>query len=58
MGMGELRGIITIATMLAFAGICWWAFRSGNRRRFEEDALLPFADEWGDEKQRGEESDR
>ncbi len=49
MGMGEFRGIITVATMLAFAGVCWWAFRSGNRSRFEEDALIPFADEPRDE---------
>ncbi len=58
MGMGELRGAITIATMLAYAGICWWAFRSGNRKRFEQDAMLPFADEWGDEGHAAEESDR
>jgi len=45
MGMGELRGLITVATMLTFLGICWWAYRSGNRERFEEDARIPFADE-------------
>lgn len=45
MDMGELRGYITVATMLTFLGICWWAYRSGNRERFEEDALIPFADE-------------
>jgi cytochrome c oxidase cbb3-type subunit 4 len=45
MEMGELRGLITITTMLCFLGICWWAYRSGNRRRFEEDAMIPFADE-------------
>ncbi len=56
--MGELRGAITIATMLAFAGICWWAFRSGNRKRFEEDAMLPFADERSDEVYSAEETDR
>lgn len=45
MGMGELRGLITITTMICFVGICWWAYRAGNRSRFEEDAMLPFADE-------------
>jgi len=45
MDMGELRGIITIVTMATFLGICWWAYRPGGRKRFEEDALLPFADD-------------
>ena len=45
MDMGDLRGFITVATMLTFFGICWWAYRSGNKKRFEEDAMLPFADE-------------
>lgn len=45
MDMGTLRGVITIVTMIAFAGICWWAYRAPNRERFDEDALLPFADE-------------
>jgi cytochrome c oxidase cbb3-type subunit 4 len=45
MDMGVVRGVITIATMICFLGICWWAYRSGNRSRFEEDAMLPFADE-------------
>jgi cytochrome c oxidase cbb3-type subunit 4 len=43
--MGELRGLITVVTMLTFLGICRWAYRSGNRERFEEDARIPFADE-------------
>jgi cytochrome c oxidase cbb3-type subunit 4 len=45
MDIGELRGYITIATMGTFLGICWWAYRSGNRERFEADALIPFADD-------------
>ena len=46
MDMGELRGVSSpSARCSAFLGICWWAYRSGNRERFEEDALLPFADE-------------
>ena len=43
MDMGVVRGVITIVTMVTFLGICWWAYRSGNRQRFEEDALMPFA---------------
>jgi cytochrome c oxidase cbb3-type subunit 4 len=45
MDMGDVRGIITIVTMVTFLGICWWAYNSANRQRIEEDALLPFADE-------------
>jgi cytochrome c oxidase cbb3-type subunit 4 len=48
MDVNTFRGLITIAAMLAFFGVVWWAYRSANRRRFEEDARLPFADEAGD----------
>ncbi len=40
--MGWIRGVITIVTMATFLGICWWAYRPGNRRRFERDAQLAF----------------
>ena len=42
MDMGWLRGIIAVLTLLTFLGICWWAYRPGNRKRFEEDALMAF----------------
>lgn len=42
MEMGLLRGLIALVTMLTFLGICAWAYRPGNRRRFEDDALLVF----------------
>ena len=45
MDMGDVRAFITLATFLTYLGICWWAYRSGNRERFEEDAMLPFAGE-------------
>ncbi len=44
MDINAFRGLITIVTMATFLGICAWAYASRNRRRFEEDALLPFAD--------------
>jgi len=47
MDLGEFRGWITVITLLTFLGICWWAYRSGNRQRFEQDALLPFLDDPG-----------
>jgi cytochrome c oxidase cbb3-type subunit 4 len=48
MDVNAFRGLITIVAMAAFLGVVWWAYRSANRRRFEEDALLPFSDEADD----------
>jgi cytochrome c oxidase cbb3-type subunit 4 len=45
MGMGEIRGLITVITFVTFLAICWWAYRSANRQRFEQDALMPFLDD-------------
>ena len=54
MDVNTFRGLITIVAMLAFLGVVWWAYRSANRRRFEEDARLPFADEAGDSSASGD----
>ena len=43
--MGVVRGVIAALTMGTFLGIVWWAYRPGNRRRFDEDALLAFDDD-------------
>lgn len=43
--MGLVRGLITVLTLSAFLGICWWAYRPGNRFRFDDDAWLAFEDE-------------
>ncbi|HHK42613.1 MAG TPA: cbb3-type cytochrome c oxidase subunit 3 [Planctomycetaceae bacterium] len=43
--LGTLRGVITLLTLVTFLGICWWAYRPGNRERFEEDGWLAFDDE-------------
>ena len=40
--LGFARGLITILTLAVFLGICWWAYRPGNRTRFEEDGWLAF----------------
>jgi cytochrome c oxidase cbb3-type subunit 4 len=58
MDLGELRGYIALATMLTFLGICRWAYRSSNRKRFEEDALIPFADEVESSRSTSGDSDR
>ncbi len=45
MDMGTVRGLIAAVTMATFLGICWWAYRGKNRTRFEQDGLMPFADD-------------
>jgi cytochrome c oxidase cbb3-type subunit 4 len=43
--LGVIRGVITALTMAVYGGIFYWAYWRGNRDRFEQDALMPFADE-------------
>jgi cytochrome c oxidase cbb3-type subunit 4 len=45
MDINTLRGIATILVMIAFLGICFWAYSSKRKADFEEAANLPFADE-------------
>jgi cytochrome c oxidase cbb3-type subunit 4 len=45
MDINTLRGISTILVMIAFIGICLWAYSSSRKDRFEEDANLPFQDD-------------
>ena len=44
MDVNDLRSIVTLVSMLTFAGIVVWACKRGNRSRFDEAAMLPFAD--------------
>ncbi|TVZ39950.1 cytochrome c oxidase cbb3-type subunit 4 [Alteromonadaceae bacterium 2753L.S.0a.02] len=45
MDLVTLQGFSTILVMIAFIGVCWWAFSPKRKKRFEEAANLPFADE-------------
>jgi len=45
MDVGTLGAISTVLVTIAFFGVCYWAFSPKLKRRFEEDAKLPFADE-------------
>ncbi len=45
MDQGTLQGIGTILTMIAFLGICWWAYSGSKKKDFDEASQLPFADE-------------
>lgn len=45
MDINTLRGLSTILVFIAFMGVCWWAFSPRRKKKFEEAANLPFADE-------------
>lgn len=45
MDVGTLGAIATVLVTVAFFGVCVWAFSPKLKKRFNEDALLPFADE-------------
>lgn len=51
MDSGTLGAISTVLVTIAFFGVCFWAFSPKLKKRFEEDANLPFADELEDNKQ-------
>lgn len=40
MNWGVLHSIATVAAMIAFFAIAWWAYSPKNKKRFEEDAQL------------------
>jgi cytochrome c oxidase cbb3-type subunit IV len=45
MDMGTLKGLSTVFVMIAFIGVCWWAYAPRRRERFKDAANLPFADD-------------
>ena len=45
MTLDLLRGLGTIAALLAFCGICLWAWSGQRKRDFDAAAQLPFADD-------------
>ena len=45
MDINTVRGLATLFALLAFIGICFWAYNSKRKPRFDDDAQLPFADE-------------
>ena len=54
MDINDLRSIVTVLSMLSFLGIVWWAYGvKSNKKRFEEAANLPFADEETDRAELG-----
>ena len=45
MDTGTLRGIAVIFAMIAFLGICFWAYSRRRKKAFDDAANLPFDDE-------------
>ena len=45
MDIDTLRSAITVLSFFTFVGIVLWAYSGGARSRFEEAALLPFAED-------------
>ncbi len=45
MDANDLRGITTLIVMVAFIGVCIWAYSSKRKSRFDEASQLPFSDE-------------
>ncbi|SDH82818.1 cbb3-type cytochrome oxidase subunit 3 [Pseudomonas panipatensis] len=45
MDIGTIRGLGTIVVMVGFIGVLLWAYSGKRKHRFDEDALLPFADD-------------
>ena len=45
MDINDLRGFSTLFLMVAFIGLCFWAYSSKRKKTFDEAAQLPFADE-------------
>jgi cytochrome c oxidase cbb3-type subunit 4 len=51
MDAGTVGAISTVLVTIAFFGVCLWAFSPKLKKRFEEDAKLPFADDEKETKQ-------
>ena len=45
MDQGVIGSIFTVIVFVSFVGIVLWAFSSRNKKKFDEAANLPFADE-------------
>jgi cytochrome c oxidase cbb3-type subunit 4 len=45
MDQGIVGSIFTVIVFVSFIGGVWWAFSGRNKKKFDEAANLPFADE-------------
>lgn len=40
-----MRGLGSVFALIAFSAIIWWAYGSSRKKRFDDDAHIPFRDE-------------
>jgi cytochrome c oxidase cbb3-type subunit 4 len=40
MSLSFWHSVATILAMIAFFGVCWWAYSPANRKRFDDDAKI------------------
>jgi cytochrome c oxidase cbb3-type subunit IV len=45
MDINDLRGIVTVVSLLTFVGIVVWAWSKRNQAAFDEAARLPLSDD-------------
>ncbi len=45
MDLNILRSLVTVLAFVAFIGIVWWAYHHRSKKRFDDAAQLPFADD-------------
>jgi cytochrome c oxidase cbb3-type subunit 4 len=57
MDINDLRGLSTAFLMVAFIGLCCWAYSKKRKKSFDEAANLPFADEEQDQRDRREDAE-
>ena len=56
MDINDLRGLSTALMLIAFIGVCFWAYSKKRKSAFEEAANLPFADDTDIEQTQQEET--
>ena len=42
MDINLIRALVTFLGLVLFVAIAWWAFKPKNKKRFEQDARIPF----------------
>lgn len=45
MDITDFRSLATVLCAIAFAAVVWWAYGPSRKKRFEEDAKLPFLED-------------
>jgi cytochrome c oxidase cbb3-type subunit 4 len=44
MDINDVRGLGSIFALIAFLGVLYWAYSPTRKKRFEDDAAIPFHD--------------